>query len=89
MCQAQEQRPGEIGRTGRSGGMGNRESPCCKCTARGCQAGARQKGVGSKFPEASRQPPAAGLCSACWLARGRSFLALLGFHSNELKTLAR
>lgn len=31
-------------------GMGNRESPCCKCTARGCQAEARQKGVGNKFP---------------------------------------
>lgn len=60
MCQAQEQRPGEIGRTGRSRRMGNREILCCKYAARGCQEGARQKGVDSKFPEASRQSPAAG-----------------------------
>lgn len=88
MCQAQEQRPGEIGRTGRSGGWETGKAHAASAQPGVAKREPGRKGVGSKFPEASRQPPAAGLCSACWLARG-SFVVLLGFHSNELKTLAR
>lgn len=88
VCQAQEQRPGEIGRTGRSGGW-----ETGKAHAASAQLGVAKQKPGRKGWVISSHKPLGnlqqqGLCSACWLAR-RCFVALLGFHSNELKTLAR
>lgn len=64
-----------------------------KSCAVSAQPGVAKREPGRKGWIVSSQKPLGnlqqqGLCSACWLAR-RCFIALLGFHSNELKTLAR